>query len=77
MGVLQHLIRHFSAQTADFFRADNPEGMEARNEVNACGLLSFLFFFLNRKEQIIDRFILLISQAFSITIICYNLLGKA
>ena len=24
----------FLVQTADFFRGDNPEGMEARNEVN-------------------------------------------
>jgi len=24
---------HSSLQSADFFRADNPEGMEARNEV--------------------------------------------
>lgn len=54
MGVLQHLIRHLSVQTADFFRADNPEGMEARNEVNVYGLLLFWV----EKELIIDRFIL-------------------
>jgi hypothetical protein len=27
-------MTHFLVQSADFFRADNPEGMEARNEVN-------------------------------------------
>jgi hypothetical protein len=32
----------FFAQSADFFRADNPDGMEARNEVNLCAIfLSF------------------------------------
>lgn len=26
-------MRYLSMQSADFFRADNPEGIEARNEV--------------------------------------------
>lgn len=28
-------MTHFLMQSADFFRADNPEGIEARNEVSA------------------------------------------
>ena len=47
MGVMQRLINNLLVQTADFFRADNPEGMEARNEVKAYGF----FLFLKKKKQ--------------------------
>ncbi|XP_028548112.1 6-phosphofructo-2-kinase/fructose-2,6-bisphosphatase-like [Dendrobium catenatum] len=35
-------LRHGSNQTADFFRGDNPEGMEARNEVAALAMEDML-----------------------------------
>ena len=38
---------HFFMQTADFFRADNPEGVEARNEVRVHRRILFLFNFQN------------------------------
>ena len=31
-------LKHGANQSADFFRADNPEGMEARNEVAALAM---------------------------------------
>lgn len=37
-----HYSTHFCVQVADFFRGDNPEGKEARNEVN----LQYWYFFL-------------------------------
>lgn len=33
-------MRHSLLQCADFFRADNPEGIEARNEVSLYGILT-------------------------------------
>jgi len=36
-------MSYFSVQSADFFRADNPEGVVARNEVTS----SQQFFYLN------------------------------
>lgn len=39
-------------QSADFFRADNPEGMEARNEVSVSGRV---FVFFSRIELFVSR----------------------